>query len=81
MTPVERMRLDDGAAHLHALGARAVAELLVALTARVGGGAALVELLDEYRRISPAMVRTAGGDRVPPRKPRSVPADAMRGAA
>lgn len=81
MTPVERMRLDDGAAHLHALGARAIAELLAALTARVGGGAALVELLDDYRRIPPAMVQRVGGDRIPRRRPRQVPADLMRGEA
>lgn len=81
MTPVERMRLDDGAAHLHALGARAVAELLTALVARVGGGAALAELLEDYRRLSPAAMQQAGGDRFPSRRPRRVPVDLMRGAA
>lgn len=81
MTAIERMRLDDGAAHLHALGARATAELLAALVARVGGGAALAELLNDYRRLTPAAVQQAGGSHFPQRKPRHVPADLMRGAA
>lgn len=79
MTPAERLRVEAGAEHLHALGARAVAELLIALTARVGGGAALVDLLAEYRRITPAMARAAGADRRPRCIPRIVPE--QRGAA
>ena len=79
MTMAERVRVEAGAEHLHALGARAVAELLIALTARVGGGAALVDLLTEYRRITPVMVRAAGADRRPRCIPRVVPS--QRGVA
>jgi hypothetical protein len=64
---LERLRLERGAAHLHRLGPRATAELLAALTARIGGGPALLGLLAEYERLSPGMVRAAGGDRFPPR--------------
>ncbi len=79
MTSEERLRVEAGAQHLHALGARAVAELLIALTVRVGGRAALEELLVEYCRITPAMAHAAGADRRPRCILRIVPAP--RGAA
>lgn len=65
MTPVDRMRLDRGAVHLHALGPRATAELLAALATRTGEGLALLELLADYGRLTPGMVRAAGGNRFP----------------
>jgi len=66
MTHLERMGLDRGAAHLHALGARATAELLASLADRIGGPE-LLGLLADFRRLTPGTVRALGGDRFPPR--------------
>ncbi len=66
MTPLERMRLDRWAAHLHALGPRVTAELLASLADRIGGPA-LLGLLAGYERLTPGTVRALGGDRFPPR--------------
>jgi hypothetical protein len=75
LQPVDRMRLERGAEHLHALGARAQAEFLAELAARIGGLPATLGLLAEYQaRLSPATVRAAGGDRFPARVLRRVPA-------
>ena len=62
-TPDNRLRIEAGALHLHALGPRAVTELLLELAPpdRV------LDRLDAYRRISPALLRALGGDRFPPR--------------
>jgi hypothetical protein len=59
-------RLERGAEHLHRLGAPAIAELLAEVGDRIGGIPCIVSLLAEYeRRITPNMVRTAGGDWLP----------------
>ena len=74
MTPLDRLRLQRGAAHLHALGPRAVAELLAEVAQSIGGTPSILDRLQEYeRRLSPAMVSVAGGDRFPPRPVRAVP--------
>jgi hypothetical protein len=82
MSNLERLRLDNGAEHLHRLGARATAEFLAELAATIGGQPAILRLLAEYQnRLSPKLLRAAGGDRFPPRRPRVVPADAGRVSA
>ncbi len=82
LLPTERMRLDRGAEHLHRLGARATAEFLLELSATTGGQPAILRLLAEYQnRLSPNLLRAAGGHRMPPRRPRAVPADLGRASA
>ncbi len=73
LNPLDQMRLDHGAEHLHRLGAGSVAELLAELTARVGGGAALFALLAEYERRTPTPTRAPSARRVPSR-PRRIAA-------
>ena len=72
MTPLDRQRLDRGAEHLHGLGARATAEALATLAARIGGVPALLAVLAEYEALTPGMVRAASGDRFPHRPLRLV---------
>jgi hypothetical protein len=72
--PLTRLRLQRDVAHLHALGSRATAEFIVALTERIGGLPAALALLAEYeRRLTPEMLRAVGGDRFPPRPLHPVP--------
>ena len=59
--------------HLPLPGARATGEFLAESAARIGGAPAIVSLLNEYQRITPGMVRAAGGDRFPPRVLHVVP--------
>jgi hypothetical protein len=66
------VRLERGAEHLHKLGARATAELLAELGNRIGGMPAIIGLLTEYERLTPAVLRATGGDRFP-RRIRAVP--------
>ena len=74
MDPLDRLRLQRGAEHLHRLGARATAEFVAELAARIGGMPAAVGLLTEYeRRLTPGMIAAAGGDRFPTRRPMAVP--------
>jgi len=70
LSPLDQLRLDRGAAHLHGLGPRAVSEALATLAARIGGTPALLAVLTEYEALSPGQVRAAGGDRSPPPTPR-----------
>lgn len=66
--PAEQLRLQRGVEYLHRLGPRATAELLTELTNRIGGMPALMGLLTEYqRRLSPEMLRAAGGRHFPQR--------------
>ncbi len=67
MSPQHRMQIEAGARHLHSLGERAIAELLIALTEPVAELPLLIEMLQDYRRITPAMLGVVGGDRFPPR--------------
>lgn len=66
MTPLDRMRLERGTRHLHALGPRATAALLATLAERIGGAPVMLGLLAEYDRLTPNMIRAAGADRFPP---------------
>ncbi len=68
------LRLERSCQHLHTLGPRATAELLIEVAARIGGMPAILGALTEFERsITPAMVRVAGGDRFPRRQLRAVP--------
>ena len=65
--PFDLVRIHRGAAHLHDLGSRALAEALVEL-AEPDGAAAVLDLLDRYNRLTPAMIRAAEADRPRPRQ-------------
>ena len=58
MTPVIRLRIEGGAVHLHALGPRAIAELLLELAP----ADRVLDRLDAYRRVTPDLLRAIGGD-------------------
>ncbi len=74
MTPLDRMRLESGAIHLHACGPRAIAEFLAEIGATIGGTPCIMGKLEQYkRRLSPELLRAVGGDRFPPRPLRVVP--------
>lgn len=74
---VPRLRLERGAAHLHALGPRAIAELLAEVGHRVGGMPCILELLTEYQEhLTLAKLRAAGGLEFPARPLRVVPREA-----
>lgn len=71
---LDRLRLQRGAEHLHALGARATAELLAEVGQRIGGLPCILGLLGEYQqRLTPRMLRVVGGDRFPCQPLRVVP--------
>jgi hypothetical protein len=68
------LRLQRGAKHLHRLGPRAIAELLLGIGDQIGGMPAILDTLAEYeRRLSPVKLKAAGGDRFPPRPLMAVP--------
>lgn len=67
MTPLDRMRLQHYANHLHRCGPPTIAEALADVADRIRGGSVIFAVLVEYQRISPAMLRAAGGDRFPHR--------------
>lgn len=82
LSPTERMRFDRRAEHLHRLGARATAEFLLELSATIGGLPAIVRLLEEYQgKLSPDLLRAAGGYGMPSRRPRVLPAEIGRASA
>lgn len=60
-TAIRTRRLAE---HLHRLGARALCEFIVELTGIYGDG--VLERLEAYSRIDPAILRAVGGDRFPP---------------
>jgi hypothetical protein len=68
LDPLDCLRLQRGAEHLHRLGARATAELLAEVADRIGGLPCILGLLSEYQqRLSPQMLRAVGADRLPAR--------------
>ena len=73
--PLDRLRLQRGAEHLHRLGPRATAELLAEVFGqRIGGMPRIITLLGEHQeRLSPRLLRAAAGDRFPPRQLDQVP--------
>jgi hypothetical protein len=72
LQPIDRLRLQRGAEHLHNLGPRAQAEFLAELAARIGGMPACLSLLAEYQNLTVQKVRTVRADRFPPRALRQV---------
>ncbi|MGI4943474.1 MAG: hypothetical protein ACRYHQ_23395 [Janthinobacterium lividum] len=72
-TPIDTLRLQRGAQHVHDLGPRAVAEM-VAHVAREGLDlAGALDLMDRWRAgLSVEMVAVTRGDRFPPRPLREV---------
>ncbi len=74
LSPLDRMHLERGLAHLDRLGFRAKTEFWIAFAGKVGTMPALLRLLAEYEdRLTPAMVRAAGGDKPVPRPLHVVP--------
>jgi hypothetical protein len=74
--PLDRLRLQRGAEHLHALGPRATAEFLAEVGHRIGGIPCILGLLGECeQRLTPRMIRLDGGDRFPHRPLRAVPSN------
>ena len=54
--------------HLHVLGARSVQEVLLVWAAGPGGSAPVLDVLEPYDRLTPAMILAAGADH--PLRPR-----------
>ena len=67
IAPQDRIQVEAGALHLHALGPRATAEFLIALVEPAGEIPLLICMLDDYRRLTPELLRAVGGDRFPHR--------------
>jgi hypothetical protein len=71
---ITRQQLQRRAEHLYRLGPRVQAEFLAELSGRIGGMPAILGLLNEYESLAPEMLLPTGGDRMPPRPLRVVPA-------
>ena len=75
--PLERLRLEHEVERLIENGgahpARIVAEAFLEVGTRIGGLPAIFTVLADYGRLTPAMVRVAGGDRPVPRPLHVVP--------
>jgi hypothetical protein len=67
LDPLDRLRLQRGVEHLHALGPRATAELLTEIGAQTGEMPAIMQLLAKYERLTQEVLRRLGGDGFPPR--------------
>ena len=52
--------------HIHSLGPRAVAELLAEIAAVTGQHVRVVDLVEEYAQLDPAVLRAIGRDQFPP---------------
>jgi hypothetical protein len=72
--PLTQLHLQRGAEHLHRLGPRATGEFIAEVGHRIPGTMpCILQVLGEYRRLTPEMLRAAGGHRFPPRPLRAVP--------
>ena len=71
VTPLDRMRLERGAKHLHQLGPRVIAELLAELNQHPGSP--VLDVVQKYGRLTPALVAWCGADRFPPHSMRELP--------
>jgi hypothetical protein len=71
---VDTFRFRGQIAHLHTLGPRAIAEILVEIAAQADCASIILGLLAEYEeRLTPDQLRAVGGDRFPRRVPLLVP--------
>ncbi len=52
--------------HIHSLGPRPLAEMLAEIAAATGQHVRVVDLVEEYAALDPAVLRAVGGDRFPP---------------
>lgn len=68
-----RQRLQRAALHLHGLGPRALAELLLKVAERTGNPGAVLATVAEYEPLTPAKLALSGGDRMPPAPIRELP--------
>ena len=74
LDPLDQLRLQRLAEHLHRCGARTIAEAFAEIGRRIGGMPAILTVLGEFEeRLSPQMLRAVGGDRFPRRPLRVVP--------
>ncbi len=67
MTAAQRLQLECGVQHLHGLGPRATAELLLEIVTPVNEVDFLLGKLEQYRGVSAEVLRALGGDRFPRR--------------
>jgi hypothetical protein len=72
LDPLVRFRIERGSEHLHRLGARAVAEFLAEGIGEGDDTSSLLNRLQRYQQLDPALLRAVGGDRFP-RRLRAVP--------
>ena len=71
--PLQSLRLQRAAEHLHDLGPRAVAELLAEIADRFGVWPVILATLAEYEgKLTREMVKAAGGHVFPPKPIRRV---------
>lgn len=71
--PLVLARIHRHAAHLQALGPRAVAEALTEFAKGLHGPAEVLGVLGRYGRLTPAQIAAAGADRPLPRQLVAVP--------
>ena len=55
--------------HVHSLGPRPLAELLAEIAAVTGQHVRVVDLVEEYAALDPAVLRAVGADHFPPMPP------------
>ena len=67
MNSIQYLRLQRDVEHLHKLGPRALAELLLDIVGPVGEIELLLNSLERYRQVTPELLQAVGGDRFPPR--------------
>lgn len=74
LDPLDQLVLQRRVEHLHRCGARATAEAFAEIGRRIGGMPCILGVLGEYeQRLTPRMIRLAGGDRFQRRSLRVVP--------
>jgi len=64
--PLTGPRFERAVEHLHRLGPRPVAELLIEIARRTGQSSFIADRLQAYARLDPEAVRFVGGDKFPP---------------
>ena len=67
--PLAGPRFERLVERVHALGARPLAELLAEIAAVTGQHVRVVDLVEEYAALDPAVLRAVGADHFPPMPP------------